>query len=100
MYFKNKNTGITWHITDEGHQRRLQANGDYLDVTNSITLKEPETPRSEPVSESVLEKTDLKSLDWQELRKLATESGINIHGLKRKQIERKLLEVGGVNDSK
>ena len=98
MYFKNKRTGLTWLITDESHQSRLQADSGYEVVANTNTSDTSVTPYHEPVKDSVVGRIDFKSMDWQDLRKLATDKGINIHGKKRKQIEKELEEVGGVND--
>ena len=83
MYFKNKKTGIVWHVTDKDHQKRLLADTDYI-----VVKKENNEQKQKTV--------DFKNMDWQKLRKLAVENGINVHGKKRKQIEKELTEkVGG-----
>lgn len=98
MYFKNKKTGIVWHVTDKAHQKRLQADTGYLVVTNSKGQENDLNAHKAHKKNSKTEKVDFKNMDWQELRQYATEKGINTHGKKRKQIERELKEVGGVND--
>jgi len=31
-WFRNKNTGVTWYVTDPEHVRRLAASADYEEV--------------------------------------------------------------------
>lgn len=99
MYFKNKTTGVTWHITDTDHQKRLREDTGYLVVTGTNTNDELQSLPSESVHEPVYQNVDFKSLKWNELRKLASENGINVKGLKRDQIEMELAELGDINDN-
>lgn len=97
MYFKNKNTGVTWHITDEAHQKRLQVDRGYFVVSDIKSRETTQTTNRESVIESIGEKVDYKKLEWQELRNFAIEKGINVHGKKREQIEKELAEIGDIN---
>lgn len=94
MYFKNKTTGITWHITDETHIKRLEGDSNYIKVTNTNTPKTDEIVKHEPIQDSITDKVDYTSIDWHELRKLAADKGINTKGLKRDEIEKELAKLG------
>lgn len=98
MYFKNRCTGLVWHITDKAHQRRLENDARYIKVEGDIGHELTKLDSSESLNDSTTEKADFKSMNWNDLRTLASEKGINIHGKKREQIEQELSEVGGVND--
>lgn len=97
MYLKNKTTGIVWHITDETHQKRLQADSNYLEVTNSKGKEDNETGRHEQLNDPINKKTEkvgYSMMDWHELRQLASAKGINTKGMKRKELEKELVNLG------
>lgn len=110
-YFKNKDTGVTWHITNKDHIKRLRNDTGYLEVTNSNVQDDAETTHSEVVQASVLEvatekventnfteeqqerkRIEIEMMEWHELRKFASDNGVNINNKKRKQIEKELLK--------
>ncbi|MFT8316651.1 MAG: hypothetical protein ABF651_00090 [Sporolactobacillus sp.] len=47
MWFKNIKTGVTWHIVDESHIKRLKADKNYevvADPTKPKTTNKKSTP--------------------------------------------------------
>lgn len=87
MYFKNKATGITWHITDKTHIKRLESDTNYIKVSHDKGTDKDEKPSNSTV-------------DWHELRKIAADKGINTKGLKRDQIEKELAKIGDADVTK
>lgn len=123
MHFKNKKTGVTWHITNESHQKRLQASDDYVELsgtnTHDVSLEAHSKPVNDPsnktdnsdnmqvtdeaeqeetTSNKVSNKIKIEMMGWQELRQFASKSGLNIKNMKRKQIESELLDKLGEYD--
>lgn len=98
MYFKNLKTGVTWHITNKSHQKRLQADSGYLEVSDTKVKESKKEPTLVGNSDTSLEKTDIKKLKWNELRSLASEKGINTKGVKREDIEAELIDRVDAND--
>ncbi|WP_176557824.1 hypothetical protein [Sporolactobacillus terrae] len=49
MWFKNKLTGVNWHIVDESHIKRLKADENYeivADPTKPKTTRKKATPKT------------------------------------------------------
>lgn len=83
MEFKNETTGLVFLITDKEHQKQLSKNDNYTLITE----------KSE--EETTTDVVDITELDWNDLRSLAHEKGINPHGKKRVDIEQ---ELGDLDD--
>ena len=112
-YFKNKNTGVTWHITNKDHVKRLKADSSYIEVTNTKLHQNDKTTHNKDVQASNIQKVEkntdidtvesekyrieLEMMEWHELRQYASEKGINTKSMKRKQIEKELLDLGDEN---
>lgn len=82
------------------HQSRLQADSGYEAVSDTNTQEVSGKSNSGATTNSDAEKSDFISLKWKELRTLATERGINVHGKKRDELEKELTEIGDVNVTK
>lgn len=112
-HFKNKITGVTWHITDDVHIKRLRDDSKFIEVTNTSIQETNETHAHSQIQDSVTEvveentenntgvfdekekyRVEVEMMEWQELRQFASEKGINTKGMKRKQIEKELLDLG------
>lgn len=111
-YFKNKNTGVTWHITNKDHIKRLRADTGYLEVANnkhqevketapsvknkdSISkkvTKKPENNKKSTEKELNRKRIEIEMMEWQELRQYASSKNINTRSKKRKQIEKELIK--------
>jgi translation initiation factor 1 (eIF-1/SUI1) len=82
LWIKNKRTGMVWEIVDEKMIKRLLNSDDYEEIQVQHEQKEQE------------QKIDLKSMKFNDLKKLASEKGINTFGMDKKQIIKALKKVG------
>lgn len=91
MHFKNKTNGVTWHITDKNHIKRLENDSNFVKVEPVDNTKEPTKNPANNTAVSNAPNKKPSEIDWQELRKLASNIGINTHGKKRNEIESEVL---------
>lgn len=73
---------MVWEIVDEKMIKRLLNSDDYEEIQVQHEQKEQE------------QKIDLKSMKFNDLKKLASEKGINTFGMDKKQIIKALKKVG------
>jgi len=109
-HYKNNITGVIWHITDDVHIKRLRDDSKFIEVTNTSIQETNQTHAHSQIQDSVTEiveentenstgvfdekekyRIEVEMMEWQELRQFASEKGINTKGMKRKQIEKELL---------
>ncbi|WP_018923858.1 hypothetical protein [Salsuginibacillus kocurii] len=112
MKFKNKDTGLVWKVTNEAHQKRLLSSTKFEQVESNNEDNTPTETPTEATQEADTEETeytpddtpdeqkeapeqpDYTTMQWHDLRALAAEKGLQIHGVKRKELEADLQKIG------
>lgn len=99
MWIRNKRTGMIWEIVDEKMIKRLLNSEDYEEVQpqqEQVQQDQQEQDQQEKQQEQQEEeqKIDLKSMKFNDLKRLASEKGINTFGMSKKDIIKALKKMG------